>query len=232
LNVRFQEFVTNAQYPDCTSEKEVTMQTIKKLDGASFLDLRRQLESRNIVFSYCGYLNENILTGIGNALQSKMAIDQTDQKVSRGMFSAFVEQVQNVIRYSAETIGPEERVLQERAQNSDAFDPRAIDDGELRYGLVAIGERADGSRFVTCANMIKNENVERVASSLESIRGLTRKELTSLMREHLKQGPPEGSKGAGVGLISIAREANGNWEYDMVPMPTGDFTFFCLEAYF
>ena len=52
------------------------------------------------------------------------------------------------------------------------------------------------------------------------------------MREHLKAGPPVGSKGAGVGFISIAREANGNWEYDMVPMPDGEFTFFCLEAYF
>ena len=104
--------------------------------------------------------------------------------------------------------------------------------GELRYGLVTIGESPDGTRFVTCANLIKNENVERVTESLESIRGLNRKELTALMREHLKQGPPEGSKGAGVGFISIAREANGNWEYDMVPMPDGQFTFFCLEAYF
>ncbi len=45
-----------------------------------FWRMRQQLESRGIVFPYCGYLNENILSGIGNALQSKMAIDQTDQK--------------------------------------------------------------------------------------------------------------------------------------------------------
>ncbi len=204
------------------------------LDGAAFLDLRQQLESRGIVFSYCGYLNENILTGIGHALQSKMAIEHTDQKVSRGMFSTFVEQVQNVIRYSEEKIGPEERQQQEiataKAEGREADLP--IDDGELRYGTVAIGEKPDGTRFVTCANMVKNENVARITQSLESIRGLTRKELTQLMREHLKQGPPEGSKGAGVGFISIAREANGNWAYDMVPMPSGQFTFFCLEAYF
>jgi hypothetical protein len=211
-----------------------SMQTEHKLNGASFLDLRRQLESRGIVFSYCGYLNENILSGIGNALQSKMAIDHTDQKISRGIFSTFVEQVQNVIRYSAETIGPEEReklereaaLAEGRAQNTD------LEDGELRYGLITIGELPSGKRFVTCANLIKNENVEKVSQSLESIRGLNRKELTTLMREHLKAGPPEGSKGAGVGFISIAREANGNWEYDMVPMDDGEFTFFCLEAYF
>lgn len=209
------------------------MATDKKLDGASFLELRRQLESRGIVFSYCGYLNENILTGIGNALQSKMAIEHTDQKISRGIFSAFVEQVQNVIRYSAETIGPEERAqIEQQAALLENREAQDTGDGELRYGLVTIGESPDGTRFVTCANLIKNEDVQRVTDSLESIRGLNRKELTTLMREHLKQGPPEGSKGAGVGFISIAREANGNWEYDMVPMPNDDFTFFCLEAYF
>lgn len=196
--------------------------------------MRQQLESRGIVFSYCGYLNENILSGIGNALQSKMAIEQTDQKISRGIFSTFVEQVQNVIRYSEEKIGPEERKAQElAAAKAEGRDANPIlDDGELRYGTIAIGEKPDGTRFVTCANMILNENVARITESLESIRGLNRKELTHLMREHLKQGPPEGSKGAGVGFISIAREANGNWEYDMVPLPNGQYTFFCLEAYF
>lgn len=206
-----------------------------KLDGASFLALRQQLESRGIVFSYCGYLNENILTGIGNALQSKMAIEHTDQKISRGIFSTFVEQVQNVIRYSAEKIGPEERQEQEQAAaKAEGREPMAVEDdgSELRYGTIAIGEKPDGTRFVTCANLVKNSSVPRITESLESIRGLNRKELTTLMREHLKQGPPEGSKGAGVGFISIAREANGNWEYDMVPMPDGEFTFFCLEAYF
>jgi hypothetical protein len=206
----------------------------KKFDGAAFLALRQQLESRGIVFSYCGYLNENILSGIGNALQSKMAIEQTDQKISRGIFSTFVEQVQNVIRYSEEKIGPEERKAQElAAAAAEGRDANPIlDDGELRYGTIAIGEKPDGTRFVTCANMVLNENVARITESLETIRGLNRKELTHLMREHLKQGPPAGSKGAGVGFISIAREANGNWEYDMVPLTDSQYTFFCLEAYF
>lgn len=207
---------------------------IKRFDGAEFFALRQTLQSRGIVFSYSGYLNESILTGIGNALQSKMAIEHADSKVSRGIFSTFVEQVQNVIRYSEEKIGPEEKIKKEiQAARDDGREADLpLDEGELRYGTVVIGEKKDGTRFVTCANLVKNEKVPRIKDSLESIRGLTRKELTHLMREQLKEGPPEGSKGAGVGFISIAREANGNWEYDMVPLPDGQFTFFCLEAYF
>jgi hypothetical protein len=67
---------------------------------------------------------------------------------------------------------------------------------------------------------------------LESIRGLDRKELTKLMREQLKDGPPEGSKGAGVGFVSIAREANGDWDFQMVPTEDPNMFFFCFEAYF
>ena len=74
-----------------------------RLSGQSYLAFRKELEDRGIVFSYSGFLNEDILSGIGNALRSKMTIDGTEEKISRAVFSAFVEQVQNVIRYSAET---------------------------------------------------------------------------------------------------------------------------------
>jgi hypothetical protein len=195
------------------------------MNGQSFLDFRNELSNRGIVFTYSGFLNDDILTGIGNALRTKLALDHTDSKVSRGIFSAFVEQVQNVIRYSAETQGPE---VDEEGVVTD--DP--LLNQEIRYGMVAIGDRADGKRFVTCCNMIEQKNVPKLQASLESIRGLDRKELTKLMREQLKEGPPEGSKGAGVGFVSIAREANGDWDYEMVPTEDPNMFFFCFEAYF
>jgi hypothetical protein len=52
------------------------------------------------------------------------------------------------------------------------------------------------------------------------------------MRDQLRNGPPEGSKGAGVGFISIAREANGNWNYDIVENAEENLDFFCFEANF
>jgi hypothetical protein len=82
--------------------------TPQRLKGSSHLSFRKELDNRGIVFSYSGFLNEDILTGIGNALRTKLVIDKTDAKISRGLFSAFVEQVQNVIRYSAEKSPPED----------------------------------------------------------------------------------------------------------------------------
>ena len=80
--------------------------------------------------------------------------------------------------------------------------------------------------------MIHSSDTARLKGQLDSIRGLDRKELGALMRDQLRNGPPEGSKGAGVGFISIAREANGNWNYDIVENAEENLDFFCFEAIF
>lgn len=212
------------------------MTTSQLLNGDSYLRFRKELDDRGIVFSYSGYLNEAILTGIGNALRTKMELDHTDAKVQRSVFSSFVEQVQNVIRYSAEKIPPEELQAQEAADSGDAAATQEAAEAEeqkaLSYGLVTVGEYANGPRFVTCCNMVHAKDTEKLKAQLDSIRGLDRKELGAMMRQQLKDGPPEGSKGAGVGFIQMAREANGNWEYDIVKGATEGFDFFCFEAHF
>jgi hypothetical protein len=197
------------------------MNASKRLNGLSYLSFRKELEDRGIVFSYSGYLNEDILSGIGNALRSKMTIDRTEEKISRAVFSAFVEQVQNVIRYSAET--------STQASSGEVAGEEAL---VLPYGLVAIGEYPDGQHFVTCCNMVLSSDTKKLSEQLESIRGLDRKVLGALMRQQLRDGPPEGSKGAGVGFIAIAREANGNWDYDIVENAKEGFDFFSFEANF
>jgi hypothetical protein len=197
------------------------MNASKRLNGLSYLSFRKELENRGIVFSYSGYLNEDILSGIGNALRSKMTIDRTEEKISRAVFSAFVEQVQNVIRYSAET--------STQASSGEVAGEEAL---VLPYGLVAIGEYPDGQHFVTCCNMVLSSDTKKLSEQLESIRDLDRKELGALMRQQLRDGPPEGSKGAGVGFIAIAREANGNWDYDIVENAKEGFDFFSFEANF
>jgi len=197
------------------------MNASKRLNGLSYLGFRKEIEDRGIVFSYSGYLNEDILSGIGNALRSKMTIDRTEEKISRAVFSAFVEQVQNVIRYSAET--------STQASSGEVAGEEAL---VLPYGLVAIGEYPDGQHFVTCCNMVLSSDTKKLSEQLESIRGLDRKELGALMRQQLRDGPPEGSKGAGVGFIAIAREANGNWDYDIVENAKEGFDFFSFEANF
>jgi hypothetical protein len=47
----------------------------------------------------------------------------------------------------------------------------------------------------------------------------------------LKNVQAQGAKGAGLGFVSIAREVNGNWEYEIVSNDLEEFDFFCFEAH-
>lgn len=175
---------------------------------------RTFLRSKGILFCYSGYLTEDILTGIGEAIQRKMEMEQASRKTSKSIFSVFVEQVQNIIRYSAEY---------------DVSTSKDLDANDLRFGVLSVGHRED-AYFVSCCNLIRSQDSKRLEDSLRHIQSLDRSELISLYKQTLKNGRPEGSKGAGVGFIDIARHATQGFEFDFLKIDD-TFSYFCLEAY-
>jgi hypothetical protein len=176
------------------------------------LELRRELTDRGVLFCYSGYVTEPVLEGIGAALRSKLAIDRTDRQQAKNLFSIYVEQAQNLIRYSAE---------KERLESEAGL-------LELRYGILTVGKEQDGY-FVLCGNMIWRQDVERLRTALEALSTMERKALTSLYKETLRRQAPKNSKGAGVGFIHIARLAVRGLDFDF--FDAGDNrSFFTLKA--
>ena len=187
--------------------------TMSRRLAEEMLDLRQLLQAKGVIFNYNGFITEEILTGVAKALRTKLELDGADKGKSRRLFAIFIEQVQNIIRYSAEYQGkdtPESRV-------------------DLRYGLISIGETS-GMHFVSCCNLIAPADAERLRESLNHIQRLTAEELKNLYKETLRGETPEGSKGAGVGFIEIARQASSGFEFDFRELD-GDRTFFCIRAY-
>ncbi|WP_130470230.1 SiaB family protein kinase [Candidatus Magnetaquicoccus inordinatus] len=179
------------------------------------LHFRELLFQEGILFCYSGYMTEEILSSIGNTLKQKMALDKTDKNIARGVFTLFVEQVQNVIRYSSE-VEPIER-----------GDGQA--DVELRYGLLTIGQK-EGRHFVSCANMIARQDVERLRGNLTKIQSMDREQLKAFYKEVLRGATPEGSKGAGVGFVDIARQATHGFQFDFHDV-NEEYAYFCLKAF-
>jgi hypothetical protein len=173
---------------------------------------RDYLQEQGIVFCYSGYMTEQILTGIGEAVKRKLEVEDTDRKTARSVFSVFVEQVQNVIRYSAE-------------RESNDLDEESM----LRYGVLTVG-RQDEKFFIACGNLVEHDDIDRIRSSLEHIQSLDAEGLKALYKETLKGETPEGSKGAGVGFIDIARRATHGFEFDFSEVKDGR-SYFCLKAY-
>ena len=173
---------------------------------------RDQLAAKGIIFCYSGYMTEEVLTGIGGALKTKLTLEQEEKGRARTLFAIFVEQVQNVVRYSAE---------KESAEGEDAK--------ELRYGVLTVGKK-DGKYFVSCSNMIARNDMDRLQKNLGNIQNMGAQDLKSLYKETLKGDTPEGSKGAGVGFIDIARKASHGFEFDFFPIDAAH-AYFCLKAY-
>jgi hypothetical protein len=173
------------------------------------LDIRAVLRRRGIIFAYSGYVTEAVLTGVGEALKQKLTIEDASTKTMRSVFAVFVEQMQNIIRYSAERLPP------------DAEDA-------LRYGLLTIAQD-NGEYIVYTGNVVRREDVERMRLHLDEILTLDKRELRNRYKEQLRVGPGVLSRGAGIGLIEIARRASRPLEFDFVDIDDRT-AFFALKA--
>ena len=176
-------------------------------------DIRSILQKQGIVFAYSGYVTEDVLSGVGEAIKQRLVIDDADTKTLYSVFSVFVEQMQNMIRYSAEKVP------------DGAAEPPLI---EMRYGILTIGR--EGNDYVVHAgNLVAHSDVERLRERLSKIRSMNKEELRVLRKERLRTGPEEGSKGAGLGLMEIARRASKPIEFDFTDVDD-KHVFFALRA--
>lgn len=172
---------------------------------------KSELDERGIVFSFSGYLSEGILYSLGDALRQKMALEDTDVTTIKKVFSVFVEQSQNIIRYSA-----------------DKVQGNLGKSVELSSGMVTIGSE-NGRFFIVCGNIILDEDMEKLRGRLEILRGMDRDEIKAYYKEQLREPPDEGSRGATIGLIEIARRASAPIEFDFDRIDA-DRHFFCLKV--
>jgi hypothetical protein len=181
------------------------------------MDMRAMLHTRGVIFAYSGYVTEPVLSGVGEALKRKLAIDDADTKTLRSVFAVFVEQMQNIIRYSAEKA---------EASLPPAADTRAL--MQIRYGILTIGR--EGRDYVVCAgNLVERADVERLRARLSRIRDMSKDELKALYKEQLRAEPEQGSKGAGLGFMEIARRASKPIEFDFTDVDK-THAFFALKA--
>jgi hypothetical protein len=182
------------------------------------LNLRARLREAGIIFTYCGYVTEPVLTGVGDALRQKLLVEDTDTKTARSVFAVFVEQTQNIIRYSAE------KAEHEPTPEGDTAPPPS----ELSYGIVTVS-RDDDAFVVRAGNLIDKADVGRLRSNLEQIQKAGKDELKAMYKQTLKSEAPEGSQGAGVGFIEIARRSSRPIVFDFTDVDER-FVFFALEA--
>lgn len=177
---------------------------------ATFFDLAQQ---RNVIFYHMGYFSHTIISTMAEVVKLQLEISGVSGPTRRKLFSSFVELAQNIIHYS-----------------SDALNAAQTEKAVLRQGAVCIS--TEGERhLMLCANPIATIAVERLREKLEPLRSMSIDEIKQAYKVTLRAETPPDSKGAGLGFLTMARDASAPLEFGFHPRADDpDTTLFCIKA--
>lgn len=168
---------------------------------------------RHIIFFYVGYFSQHVVAAVSETIKARLDTAGAAGPTRRKIFSSFVEMSQNIMHYSSDTL------------TSDSADA-----SQMRRGSFCIGMQGD-SFFLLCANPVSTENVEKIRARLEPLHTMTMEDIKSAYRKALREETPEDSKGAGLGFLTMARDASAPLEFEFVREAADpDTTVFCIKA--
>ena len=166
-----------------------------------------------IFLSISGPLSQDLMVEMGEILKRKLKAEGASSTVIHRVFSILVELNQNIIHYSAE------KVMKEGNHTDGATSG---------CGIISVGHE-NGHYFLMAGNMIENHKIEGMKNRLNRLNGMEKEQLNYLYREQRKGLPDEGSKGAGLGLIEVARKVSRPLEYDIEEIDEA-LSFFTLKT--
>lgn len=176
-----------------------------------------ELRREGVIFCFSGPTSQSVVEGIGQALKRKMELDDAGMGAIQRVFSLFVEQMQNIVNYSAEQTPPRSPEL-----------PGQTEAEPLKHGVIVIG-RDKGKFYVICGNKVGRDQSERMLERIKYLKRLDRQALKAHYREARRALPPEDSRGAGLGFIEMFRRASEPIECNVATLDD-ETAFFSIKA--
>ena len=173
--------------------------------------LKKSLEESGLFLSFSGPISQDLMVELGEILKKQMETADAETSTILKVFSALVEQSQNIIHHSAET-------LPEQADSSE----------KLMFGTIAVGYEKD-RYFVLGGNKIKNSQIIALQEQLRQLQKMDRNALKALYHKQRKAELEFPESGAGLGLIELARKASEPFEFDFKKIDE-QTSFFSLKT--
>lgn len=174
-----------------------------------------------VLFYYAGEFSSPVIAAAADSLKTRLATEDASGPTKRKLFSTFVEMAQNILHYAADT-------------------PSADGQPPAPRGAIAIGredgESSCGQYWIVCSNPVQVDYVERLSGKLDAVRAMSLEQIKQSYREQLRNSEHRStdtvSKGAGLGLLTIARDACAPLEYSFAPAgdPSGRTALFHVKA--
>ncbi|OIQ99151.1 hypothetical protein GALL_188890 [mine drainage metagenome] len=150
-------------------------------------------DKKGIVFYYSGALSQNVIATMGDILKQRLDNNDAKSAVTKKLFSSFIEMIQNALHYS----------------------PLVPDSSSEKIGAVAVGKVEDHF-YIVCGNLVDKKYISRITSKIEAVNSMSRDEVKQAYRMQLKNdhhSDDDISKGAGLGLLTLARDSISPIEY-------------------
>jgi hypothetical protein len=149
-------------------------------------------------FEYCGPFSESVIAATSESLRSLLARNGVDARTARRLFSSYVELTYNILHHAI---------------------PEAATGGISRpHGRLLVKEE-QGRFRISATSRVTCENAVALAERLEQFRNMSREQLIfeyKLRLTNLQFDPASASaNGAGMGLVTVARDALEPIEYSV-----------------
>ncbi|NDV28562.1 SiaB family protein kinase [Desulfovibrio sp. JC010] len=173
----------------------------------------QEMQKQGTILYFNGPVSQTVVEGIAELLRDKLRADETGMGSVQRVFAVLVEQMQNIVRYSAE-----------RIEGNKGFD------GEIAFGTLMVGhEEEDGSYYIACGNRVKTAESTEIARRIDILQGMNKDELKAYYKECRKKKKADSVKGAGLGFIDMARKSSRPLDYSITPID-GENSFFMMKV--
>jgi hypothetical protein len=155
--------------------------------GKSLCDYYRSLEQSNVILMFKGAMSQNTLIRIGELIKLPSE-EMGDDNSGKRLFAIMVEMAQNILYYS---------------QERESFPATGANVG---VGIVLVQQMSQ-SYEILCGNAVNAEQKERLETECAALNLMNQEQLREHYSIQRRKIVHEGSKGAGLGLIDIARKS-------------------------
>lgn len=172
----------------------------------------KMIKKHDINIIYSGPMWANGIEGMAEMLKKRLEFDELPLPASQSCFSVFIEQITNMLMYSAE---------------KEFYTNNKNESAEISKGIFVLGQR-NKVYFTQSGNAINYEDAELLKKRIDYLNTLDKVGLRKYYKEQIKaENINPQSKGAGLGLIEIARRASSKIEYSIIPIENG-VSFFSM----
>jgi hypothetical protein len=158
------------------------------------LEYYKKMCERNIVLDFQGAISQELVVGMAELLKNKFSQEFGRTNIVKKLFSIFIEMAQNIAIYSAERVYLDDR------------------HGDVGAGIIVVTEE-NHNYTITSGNLVKENSISKIIEHCQRINRMEKGELRQFYKAQIKSSRRRGKKGAGVGLIDIARKSGNAIRY-------------------